>query len=110
MERIKWGFAFLGGAVIWLINFLVIYAVGEFACVLEGSLFQLLGIGAAGWFLIVFSFGCIVISLYSMRMAWLIRKNSDAHFLSKAGLISNALFTYVILAQTMPILFLLNDC
>lgn len=119
-QRVIWGFEFLGGALAWLFHLLATYSIGESVCILEGTLFSFLGINASGWFLGGVSVVALAVSIsattVSWRQFWRLRHAENqgplrgSRFMALSSLIANLIFTLVILAQVLPIFFLLGDC
>ena len=111
-------FALLGGGVAWLLHLVICYLIAEFG-LLSGLDRQLWagGIDAVSWLLL----GCTAVMLTlavaateaARRVA--LRPGGDeevrltASFCSRFGMVTNAAFVAIIVAQTVPILFHLRQ-
>lgn len=118
-ERSVLGFEALGGAVAWLFHLMSVYAIGEFGCVLEGVAFQFLGLSAVTWSLIAVTLLALAASGSATWIAWKNRRApataspvplEGSTFLARAGWISNLLFSFVIVVEATPLLFLGKGC
>lgn len=113
LERFKAWYAFLGGAFAWTLHLLGAYGLSEMICVKFGNNSVL------AWALGTLTFVSLCVAGSAM---WLARRQqleafADLNnateafaFMSRTGLISNALFTAVIFAQTLPIVMVRGDC
>lgn len=112
----------LGGAVAWLVHLVAAYAIAEFGCV--GRLRQLsfAGLNAVAWLIIAAS---VVTLLAAVVSAWLayrseqrLRAGLDAdepesvaeREVARTGWITSGLFALVILVESLPIFYYLQDC
>jgi hypothetical protein len=129
----SWG-TLLGGAVAWLVQLLVLYVLAEFGCVLNWQQARFLGMGAVTWGVVVATLLALLISLWCCWLAWISKRKIDRQiadriasgqndevvaklrpesletFLLRFGIINNAMFALIIVAQGLPILFYLNWC
>lgn len=116
----RW-FAFLGGGLAWTAHLLSIYAIGEFGCVSGvGDIFYM-GISLVAWLILVVSFLLFAVAASASLIGYLDKRrdSSDTHsppeeeggrFLSSFGFMLSALFTLIILVETLPVFAYLDGC
>lgn len=119
-KRLRWAISSLTGVTAWLIHLLMIYAMGEFLCVAQGTWFVALGFNTTQWSIAIVTLILFAIALYAAHVAWQEWKSSRAlpdtggnrggAFLMGTGLISNLFFALVILGEALPIFFLGEGC
>jgi hypothetical protein len=99
--------AFLG-SILWAIHFMSIYAFAEFGCKSEWSWTSLMIIGIT---IIALSIGLFSI-FESYKMSKLINKEThpSLFFLTTYGIISNAVFTFIMAYQSVPIFYFRGEC
>lgn len=111
MNRFLWGYALLGAAIAWLAHLLSTYAIGEAGCVLKGSAFEWMNLNATAWALILVSVLCLSLSIGSGAVSIkLTRKVGGQPFVGHFGLLCSVIFTFAIIAQTVPIFTLSTGC
>lgn len=115
-------FALFGGGGAWLAHLLLAYLIAEFGCTSGGGHARLLGITAIAWTLLAVSLltfvaasGATLVAYFlRLRLAAAVRDEESARnnefFLAKTALITSALFSFIILVQSVPIFYYLSDC
>lgn len=117
-------FNLVGGGAAWMLHLLLAYVIAEFGCLSGLGEVHLAGLTAVAWLLIGTS--ALALALASAATATSIRigqhlqgphsakmKTADLEataFSGRLGLISNIVFTVVILVQSVPIFFYLREC
>lgn len=101
-NRYLLAYALLGGALAWFLHLMVTYAVGEFACVLDART-------AAYWLFGTVTVIALAAAAGATAVSWKLRKG-PSDWIGRAGLISNIISLAVILAQTLPIFYLMESC
>jgi hypothetical protein len=120
-RRASLWFALIGGGGAWMIHLLAAYAIAEFGCV-SGLGDRLYGdLSVIAWMQIALTAATTLMAgaatavayrrhreLQSIRAvdATLVAERSTA----TSGLLASGLFTFVILFESIPILFYLHDC
>ncbi|MFA9477386.1 hypothetical protein ACERK3_03655 [Phycisphaerales bacterium AB-hyl4] len=112
-------FAILGGALAWLSHLLLAYLIAEFGCLTalrHPMLFQLTGVA---WGILLVSgltFAVAVASIFAAHRLHRVLTDTghapqaNLRFLARFGRISNLLFAFVIVFQSVPIFFYLGAC
>lgn len=114
-------FSLLGGGVAWTLHLLVGYAVAEFGCVSYLANHAWLGISAVAWMLLALTLVTMALAAASAWMAWRgeqatppLPEATDMaaadHYIVRVGIITNLIFIFIIVAQSIPIFFFLRDC
>lgn len=117
------GLNLIGGGTAWLLHLLLSYLVAEFGCLRGLGEIRILGITAVAWLLILVSLLTLALAGIATFVSWRIREklgraaeNADEagdgakHFAARAGLITNGLFFFIILVESLPILYFLHGC
>ncbi len=116
----RW-FAFLGGGFAWTFHLLTIYAIGEFGCVGGWDRASYLGITAVAWMLMIVSVVSVMPAVAATFVAYQDRRrdaqrkepaeeDEGGEYLSRFGFILSALFTLIILVESLPIFAYLHSC
>jgi len=116
----RW-FAFLGGGFAWTFHLLSIYAIGEFGCVGGAGDIFYMGISLVAWMILVLSFLLFGVAASASLIGYrdkrqdLLEKHSrpeeeGGRFLSSFGFMLSALFTLIILVETLPVFAYLDGC
>jgi hypothetical protein len=111
---------FLGGAVLWFVHFLAIWAIGEFGCLAGWQATTLLGIHLVAWLvlgvtvLVLAAGGALMVMSVRLRRAFdepqePALRGAD-HYMARGGLWSNAVFLFIIVVQTLPVITFLQHC
>lgn len=118
-RALRW-FGLLGGAFAWLAHLLLAYAIAEFGCAGVEHPPTFLGVTAIAWALLILTAVLLLVALASAAAARRsMRRPPDPapppcaeaeRLMARAGLILDALFCLIILAQAVPIFFYLQDC
>lgn len=121
-DRRRLWFGLLGGAVAWLAHLLLAWIISEFGCL--GGLGQtaLLGLSGTAWLVILVSAATFAVSVAATIVARAMdkrlkpRRDTAAEeigtdlFFARVGVITSALFAFVILVETIPVFFFLRSC
>lgn len=112
MQRLRLGYALLGGAIAWFLHLLASYLIAEFACVSGMPSVRVLGISATAWMLLLATLVLLAVALGAMLTALgAVRARSEAYGeVARIGLLLDGLATLVILVESLPILFYLRGC
>lgn len=100
-------FSFLG-AISWFVHFLLIYAFGEFGCISDWDLTALS--------IALTSLALFIVGLYSIYEChkysrWPARiENEGLIRIARLGIISNSVFTFIIVFETIPLFFFQGKC
>jgi hypothetical protein len=121
-RRALW-FGLLGGPLAWLFHLLSAYLLGEFGCLTRLAQVKFLDISGVAWALIGVSVLWLAVAAASTwagyrsteRLSELEVESDEltaagGRHLARVGFISSALFTFIILAQAVPIFFHLREC
>ena len=118
-------FGLLGGAVAWLIHFLAAYAISEFGCVAEWGDRLWMGISVAAWLLIAMTAATTALAAAALLTAHWVRRRiggsvedlpdsegivASAPYMAYIGWVLSVLSLVIILVQSVPILYWLEDC
>lgn len=116
-------FGVLGSAVAWLVHLLLSYGIAEFGCVSPFREVRLAGLTGVAWLEIgasVLTLGLAVVSTWIAQRSRRrlvgegdaeIYESSDPRvFMARTGTLTGRLFVFIILVQTLPILYYLRDC
>ena len=116
-------FGVLGGAIAWLLHLLLSYGVSEFGCVSAFAETRLLGFSGVAWLEAGVSLLALILasgaSLIAQRNGRYFSGEVDAArlesgdprvFMARSGVLASRLFVFIILVQTLPILFYLREC
>ncbi|HEV2295935.1 MAG TPA: hypothetical protein VGR35_18970 [Tepidisphaeraceae bacterium] len=117
----KLWFALLGGAIAWAGHLLLAYAMAEFGCVAGLGHRHVLGVTVISWMLLVVSALFTAMAAAALLVSYGIREKSSVgapdpddrstrEFVARFGLIVNALFLFVVLAQSVPVFFYWGRC
>jgi hypothetical protein len=115
-RRIIW-FALIGGGIAWMARFLVIWIISEFACIGAAPAWGS-GISTAVVMMLA-SLPFIAIAGYATYVSYGLTKDAGRHpsdrdnthgFMAKVGLITNPLFIGIMLIESLPMFFFLNEC
>lgn len=125
MSRLTMSFALLGGAGAWTAHLLLAYAIAEFGCVAGlGHRSGPLGVSVVSWMLLVMSAVMVALAAWALfvsrrigrrgRRAGSAAPDADdratAEYVARFGLITNGLFLFIILIESVPIFFYLGEC
>lgn len=116
-------FGVLGSAVAWLAHLLLSYGIAEFGCVSPFREVRLAGLSGVAWLEIGASAVTLVVAVVATWVAQRSRRrlvgDGDAEvyesvdgriFMARTGVITGRLFVFIILVQTLPILYYLRGC
>jgi heme/copper-type cytochrome/quinol oxidase subunit 2 len=112
--------SFFGGAVLWFVHFLLIWAIAEFGCLAGWQATTLLGITLVFWLILAVSIVIIAVTAYLTLVSYRARvafaepeepelRGAD-HYMTRGGLWANLLFLAVIVVQTAPAFFFIQHC
>lgn len=116
-------FGVMGGAVAWTLHLLLAYGVAEFGCISPFRNMRLLGFSGVAWLEGLVTLVMLGIALFASKVA---KRNSQAvagelnatqlepHdarvFMARSGILTSRLFIFIIIVQSLPILFYLREC
>src|SRR5687768_10869842 len=115
-------FGLLGGAVAWTVHLMLAYAAAEFGCVGRLGERSYLGISLVAWLELALTVAttmaagaATVVAYRSHRRLRSDDAEEDAagaaeRYTAWAGLLTSALFTFIILFESIPILYYLHSC
>lgn len=116
----RW-FAFLGGALAWVVHLFGVYLISEFGCISALAERRLLDVSVVAWQLLGLSLGLLLITIAAtvvgcadarrdQRGAAAPGEPGHVDWLSRAGWILSALFAVIIVVQTIPAFYYLRAC
>jgi len=102
-----------GGGIAWALHLLVVWVIAEFGCI--GGLanpgpFEVSGVV---WAVIAASLVFIGLAGFAIVTSVLCRRRlsgENPRFVARYGLAANPLFLLIIIAQSLPVFFYLQDC
>ena len=114
-------FGLLGGLVAWTAHLMFAYVIAEFGCLSPSMKETFLGLTAVAWSLLVLSVVTLVIAAYATLVARRVRRTPGVKtfgdedepaedYVARAGMILSGLSTFIILIESIPILYYLHDC
>ncbi len=111
-------FGLLGGAVAWTAHLMLAYLIAEFGCLTAAGHRAYLGLTAVTWAVLGVSAATLLVALAATLVAERNRRRlppyeGDARpgaYVAYAGVILSGMFSFVILVESLPILFYLRDC
>jgi hypothetical protein len=115
-RRVLW-FALIGGGVAWILRFLVIWIISEFGCIGAQPAWST-GIGTAVVMMLA-SLPFIGLAGFATFLSWRIHRapeesrsdlSETQRFFAKVGLIVNPLFVAIMLVESLPMFYFLNEC
>jgi hypothetical protein len=123
-QRVLLWFGFLGGAIAWSIHLVAAALVAEWGCFSGLQQTTYGGITLVAWILIVLSAAMFLMAVLATIAAWAGSRrvsgsadDSDLppheeldRFLARFGVAASGVFTFIILAESLPILYFLTDC
>lgn len=116
-----------GGAICWTIQLLFAVFISEWGCISGMGDFRLFGVTAIAWSVIAVSLLTMALTGWAMRLSLgscrrqsrsaaesdsedFAAERESARYLAQVAVWSNGLFLFIIVAQTIPILFYLTEC
>jgi hypothetical protein len=116
-------FGLLGGAFAWLAHLMIAYGVAEFGCVGRLGSSTMLGISIVAWLVLVLSGVTFFVAvaaavaayrghrqLVAMQAAQQETSSAAKVYAARAGWITSGLFALVILVESLPVFYYLQDC
>jgi hypothetical protein len=115
-------FGLFGGAIAWTVHLMLAYAAAEFGCVGRLGERSYLGITLVAWLEVVLTLATTLASGMATVVAYRShrRLRSDAaqadaavaaeRYTAWAGVLTSGLFTFIILFESIPILYYLHNC
>jgi hypothetical protein len=115
-------FGLLGGAIAWTAHLLLAYVAAEFGCVGRLGERGYLGITPVAWLeagltlaTALVSGAATVVAYRSHRRLRCDAEQADPtvvaeQYTARAGVLTSGLFTFIILFESIPILYYLHDC
>lgn len=108
-----------GGALAWLVQFIAIWIISEFGCLLAPEREVLPGLTLVAFLVVIVSALCLGVAFFSTMLAWNARavlrgaegeRRGTERFIANAGLLASGLFVVVIIIQAVPVFFYLEQC
>lgn len=116
-RRVSLWFGLVGGGVGWLLHLLTAYAIAEFGCVGGLGGFWKGGILIVAWLEIALTIVAATIAGTATFVAYRCHRTLPSTgaaianaFTARAGMIASGILTFVILFESIPILFYLRSC
>ena len=119
---LKMWFVLLGGAIAWAVHLGGAYAIAEFGCV-AGWGHAPASVSAVSWMLIVLSAAMTLLAAWALRASYRVAgrppgrpadigtdEHDTAEYVARFGKIANGLFLFIIVVQSLPIVFYLGRC
>lgn len=116
-------FGLFGGAIAWTVHLMLAYAAAEFGCVGWQADRSYLGITLVAWLEVALTLATVLLSATATIVAFRCHRRlgsdsaspSDANVAAErstawAGVLTSGLFTFVILFESIPILYYLRHC
>lgn len=120
VSRASLWFGLLGGAIAWTIHFLSAYAVAEFGCVGKLGQRSYGNISIVAWLELALTAVAVLVAATATAAAYqnqrrLLASAGGAALeaeccTARAGLYTSAIFTFVILFESIPIFFYMRSC
>ena len=120
VSRASLWFGLLGGAIAWTIHFLSAYAVAEFGCVGKLGQRSYGNISLVAWLELALTVAALLLAAAATAAAYrshrrLLSSAESAALeaecdTARAGLYTSAIFTFVILFESIPIFFYMRSC
>jgi hypothetical protein len=108
-----------GGALAWTAHLMLSYAVAEFGCVGRMGARDYQGISMVAWaelaLTLLTAMGSAAATLVAYRSDRRLRSDEDTcrtveQYMARAGLFTSGAFTFIILFESIPILYYLPEC
>ncbi len=115
-------FGLLGGAIVWTIHFMLAFGIAEFGCVSGLGQRRYGGISLVAWLELAITAAAFSIAMAATAVAYRnqgrlnsqapsSRPTSEVHeYTARAGFYTSAIFSFVILFESIPIFFYLRHC
>ena len=115
-------FGLLGGALIWTIHFMLAFGIAEFGCVSGLGQRWYGGVSVVAWLELAITVAAFSIAIAATAVAYRnqVRLTSPApnpgsiaeihEYTARAGFYTSAIFSFVILFESIPIFFYLRHC
>lgn len=121
VSNLRIWFGLLGGGIGWVLHLFLTYAIAEFGCVAFGAYPPILGVSWVAWLLLAASAATLLIGLAAAWVAYgsdqelAGRPTTEGGHLSeralvRLGMYTSLLFVLIMIVQTMPIFFFLQEC
>jgi hypothetical protein len=116
----RW-FAFVGAGLAWTFHLLSIYAIGEFGCVSGWGRVLYWNVSAVAWLILAVSVISLTVALGAAFVGYQDKRNDSRReeaenedeggaYLSSFGFILSALFSLIIIVETLPVFAYLHGC
>lgn len=115
-------FSFISGPVIWIIHFVLIWAIGEMGCMAGLGQWLVLGVNSIQALVVLATVPAVALTLFSLFIAYRnwrrlggvndeIQTDTEGRqrFMAFAGIVLSALFTIVMIVELIPV-FILPSC
>jgi hypothetical protein len=117
--RFRLWFALVGGAVAWLVHLMGAYVIAEFGCVGTTQEYSVLGVTLVAWLLVGLTLLTCGVAVGATLVARgmehartdVLRPDDDAvRSIAHAGALTSGISAFVILFESVPILYYLHGC
>jgi hypothetical protein len=121
ISRARLWFGLLGGASAWTIHLFSAYAIAEFGCVGRLAERSYGSLSVVAWLEVALTVAMLLVAAAATAVAYRSEQRLRSlestgqnlvadSFTARAGLLASGIFTFVILFESIPILFYLRDC
>ena len=119
----KLWFVLLAGSIAWTLHLLLAYVLGEFGCLSALARVSFLDINGVAWSVLGMTVPLAGVSAVATWMAWRMDRRLGGQasedgsstedprvYMARAGWITDGLFLFVILFETVPVFYFLQRC
>jgi hypothetical protein len=115
-------YGLLGGALAWLVHLLAAYLIAEFGCLTALRDMHFLGVTAVAWLAIAVSVVTFAVAVGATVAAWMVERQlppGRREELDPRGtelqvgwlaMLMSGLFAFIILVESVPIVYFLREC
>jgi hypothetical protein len=120
-RRLLW-FGFLGAAMAWVTHLVGASLVSEWGCFAGWGREQVLGVSTVAWAIVGLTVVSLIVGLAALGVAYRnfrwwrqrdpqeLNSQDAAMLLAQAGFPTSAIFVFMILAESIPIVYYLTEC
>lgn len=123
VSTLRLWFGVMGGPVAWTLHILLAYGVAEFGCISPFRKVHFIGFSGVAWLEVLVMLVMLVIAVFASMVAGRNSELVTGHlkathlephdarvFMARSGVLSSRLFIFIIIVQSLPILFYLREC
>jgi hypothetical protein len=114
-------FGLLGGPVAWTAHLMLAYTIGEFGCLSPGGKAMLAGLTVVTWLVLALTALTLALAVGAAWVAYRIGQRLSGaaedtsaqppkRYLADAGLYLSGTSAFIILVESLPLLYYLRDC